>query len=78
MYVRNDAFHSIVHLSVGDPVASIAGISLGDKNRVLPAGKSLAVSLHRLPLRGLWSRFTFQFQWLAWSRFCLFQKSECI
>lgn len=34
---------SILHLSVGDPVASVVGVRLGDRNRVLPSGKSLAV-----------------------------------
>jgi len=34
---------SILHLTVGDPFASVVGVKLGSGNRLLPGGKSLAV-----------------------------------
>ncbi|CAM9183305.1 unnamed protein product, partial [Hapterophycus canaliculatus] len=42
LFPRVVALQSILHLSLGDPVASVVGIRSGDRYRVLPAGKSLA------------------------------------
>eukprot|EP00903_Cladosiphon_okamuranus_P008059 g7773.t1 len=44
IFPRDVALQSILHLSLGDPVASVAGVRLGDRSRVLPSGKSLAGS----------------------------------
>ncbi|CAM9865077.1 unnamed protein product, partial [Ectocarpus sp. 4 AP-2014] len=35
---------SILHLSLGDPIASVVGIKKGEGNRIIPGGKSLAGS----------------------------------
>ncbi|CAM9982262.1 unnamed protein product [Scytosiphon promiscuus] len=62
LFPRDVALQSILHLSLGDPVASVVGIRSGDRYRVLPAGKSLAgtfaaflvCSLSTLLLFGCW------------------------
>eukprot|EP00752_Nemacystus_decipiens_P001848 g1781.t2 len=42
IFPRDVALQSILHLSVGDPIASVVGARLGDRSRILSSGKSLA------------------------------------
>lgn len=43
---------SLLHLSVGDPVASVVGVRFGARNRLLPSGKSLAVRKYSCSFAG--------------------------
>ncbi|CAM9665533.1 unnamed protein product [Ectocarpus sp. 8 AP-2014] len=45
LFSKDVALQSILHLSLGDPVASVVGIKKGEGNRIMPGGKSLAGSL---------------------------------
>ncbi|CAM9269810.1 unnamed protein product [Discosporangium mesarthrocarpum] len=42
LFPKPVALQSILHLSLGDPAASLVGISLGSSSRVLARGKSIA------------------------------------